>query len=275
MKRITIIVPLHEFNEKYLRRALESINTDGEKNNKYYQLLFVGPKDICDKSEKIALDLLDIEIRTLENNETDFITQINKAVFDCVTPYFTILEFDDKYTDIYFKNVQKIIQKHSDYSVLLPINEYVNTDEDFISFGNEIALDASFAEEIGSINLEELEIFMDFNCTGGLFKTEDFISSGGLKKSLKIACWYEFLMRMARKSKKIQVFPRIGYVHTVGRVGSHMDISRKEIDQKEGQFLIKLAKQEHFFKEDRNISVNDSLLSTKKQKNNETTDVEE
>ena len=94
---------------------------------------------------------------------------------------------------------------------------------------------------------------MDFNCTGGLFKTEDFISLGGLKKSLKIAAWYEFLMRVCYKSKKIYVLPKIGYLHTVGREDSYMEQMQKTLTQEEGKFLIDTARQEYFFKEDRNI----------------------
>ncbi len=253
MKKITIIVPLHEYNEKYLKRALSSINLGETKNSKYYELLFVGPKEVCEQAEKLNKTLNNLETRSVENTETDFQTQINKAVFDCVTPYFTILEYDDMYTSNYFKNMQDFIKKHSEYSVILPINEYVTTEGDIVSFGNEIALDPSFVDTIGVIGLDELQLFMDFNCTGGLFKTEDFISVGGLKKSLKIASWYEFLMRICYKSKKIYVLPKIGYNHTIDREGSYMSVEQKQISQEEGKFLIDTARQEYFFKEDRNI----------------------
>lgn len=254
MKKITIIVPLHEYNEKYLKRALSSINLGEVKNNKYYEILFVGPAEVCEQAEKLNKTINNFETRSIVNTETDFQTQINKAVFDCVTPYFTILEYDDMYTTNYFKNMQEFIKKHSEYSVILPINEYITTEEEVVSFGNEIALDPSFADTIGVIGLEELQLFMDFNCTGGLFKTEDFISIGGLKKSLKIASWYEFLMRLCYKSKKIYVLPKIGYNHTIDREDSYMSIEQKRITQEEGKFLIDTAKQEYFFKEDRNIT---------------------
>jgi hypothetical protein len=256
MKKITIIVPLHEYNEKYLIRALSSFKFGDTKNKnyKYYEVLFVGPKDICKESENIVKNIYgNLETRTLVNEELDFATQINKAVFDCVTPYFTILEYDDMYTYNYFKNVQEVIKKHPEYSVILPINEFINTDEEMVCFGNEIALDPSFVDEIGIIGLDELQLFMDFNCTGGLFKTEDFISLGGLKKSLKIAAWYEFLLRVVYKSKKIHVMPKIGYLHTINREGSYMNQMKKTITQEEGKFLIDTARQEYFFKEDRNI----------------------
>ena len=261
MKKITIIVPLHEYNEKYLKRALDSIKIE-DSFNEYYQILFIGPKTICKKAEKLAKQLLQFEIRVLENTETDFHTQVNKAVFDCVTPYFTILEYDDKFTEIYFSTIQKYIKKHPEYSTILTVNEFVNTKEELLSFANEIALDPSFANEIGVIGLEELEVFMDFNCTGGLFKTEDFISLGGLKKSLKIAAWYEYLMRSAYKNKNIHVIPKIGYVHTVDREDSYMSEIQKNISQEEGRFLIETARKEYFFKEDRNLSFDNTEDNT-------------
>ena len=58
MKKITIIVPLHEYNEKYLKRALSSINLGEVKNNKYYEILFVGPTEVCEQAEKLNKQLI-------------------------------------------------------------------------------------------------------------------------------------------------------------------------------------------------------------------------
>ena len=249
MKNITIIVPLHVYEEKLLEKALQSVPVSGEE----YTLLFVGPKDVCDKAEKLTKKLkIELHVSICENDETDFVTQINKAVFKCTDQYFTILEFDDAFTDIYFRVMQRYAEEHPEYSIILPVNEYYNVNGELIGFGNEIALGAAFADTVGLVGVTELETYMDFNCTGGLIKTEDFISIGGLKKSLKLASWYEFLLRAAYKSKKIYVIPKFGYQHTVGRDGSYMVEAQKAISQEEGQFLIKTAKQEYFFKEDRN-----------------------
>lgn len=249
MKNITIIIPLHIYEEKFLEKALKSVPVRGEE----YTLLFVGPKEICNKAEKLVKKLkIELPVTKCENNETDFVTQINKAVFQCKDQYFTVLEFDDEFTDCYFRVMQRYAEEHPEYSVILPVNEYYNANGEIIGFGNEIALGSSFADTIGLVGVSELEDYMDFNCTGGLFKTEDFISVGCLKKSLKIASWYEFLLRTAYKSKKIYVIPKFGYKHTVGREGSYMVDTQKAITQEEGKFLIQTAKQEYFFKEDRN-----------------------
>jgi hypothetical protein len=63
-------------------------------------------------------------------------------------------------------------------------------------------------------------------------------------------------MRLCYKSKKIYVLPKIGYNHTIDREDSYMSVEQKRITQEEGKFLIDTAKQEYFFKEDRNIVFN-------------------
>ena len=48
----------------------------------------------------------------VENDNLDFATQINKAVFDCSTQYFTILEFDDTFRPYYNTVMQEFIEKN-------------------------------------------------------------------------------------------------------------------------------------------------------------------
>ena len=88
--------------------------------------------------------------------------------------------------------------------------------------------------------------------SGAIFNTNDFIEYGGLKKSLMIASTYEFFLRMAYNSKKIFTIPKIGYIHTFGNPESYTMKMANSIQQKHGEWLIKLAQEEKYFKEDRN-----------------------
>jgi hypothetical protein len=88
--------------------------------------------------------------------------------------------------------------------------------------------------------------------SGAIFNTNDFIEYGGLKKSLMIASTYEFLLRMTYNSKKIFTIPKIGYIHTFGNPESYTMKMANSIQQKHGEWLIKLAQEEKYFKEDRN-----------------------
>lgn len=257
MNKVTYIIPLHTFNKEvqtYLVDALASVKamegSDGDR------VMFVGPKAVLTKASKVY-DLPQ-ELTLVENNDsTDVFTQINKAVYQCVTPYFSVLEFDDKFYPYWNKEAQKYGTAYN-ASIVLPINE-LQINSAFVGFGNEIAWNASFMSEnengeLGFIEAKTIESFMGFNLTGALISTEDFISLGGLKPSLKFAAWYEFMLRAAYNNKKMFVAPKVGYVHTIEREGSYSKTLPQTISAEEGQWLIQTAKQEYFFKEDRNRS---------------------
>ena len=256
MEKVTYIVPIHELKDetkKLLERALESLEnvaTDAED-----ELVFVGPLDIIkevfvwygEKDENSRFK----EIGLVPNDKTDFFSQVNEAVKKCTTKYFSILEFDDAYLPYWDELVQSYAEA-TNASVVMPINEFL-VNGDFSSFGNEIVWSSTFAEN------DCLNTFMDFNMTGALINTEDFKEIGGLKPSLKIAAWYEFLLRAVYNAKVVYVAPKIGYEHTIGRKGSFSENAFEELSPEEGQWLIKTAKQEYFFTNDRNRTFGDDL----------------
>lgn len=223
-KQITVIVPVHKFDEEVktlLERAIGSVDTNS------CELLFVGPNNVL-------LTLKDIykDATFIKNEDTDVYQQINKAVLQCVTPYFTVLEFDDVLLPNWHTTLVNEVQGNT---VTIPLDEFVE-DGSFRAFGNEIAWDAAFIHEdgeIGCITEEELKLFNNFNVTGAIIKTEDFISLGYLKPEFKIFAWYEFLMRVARAGKTIYVVPRVCYSHTVLRKGSYMTEMEATINKEE------------------------------------------
>lgn len=263
MKQITVIIPLHVFDEENLKDAIKSVYSSFNKD--ITTLMFVGPKEICEQANKLSQIIShpeDIFKTTLViNDETDFSTQINKAVFKCTTQYFTILEFDDGYKEYYNDVMQKYIERHSDVSLVLPLIECYSKEGNFIGFGNEIVWDPTFAstdeetreDKLGVIDYDALQRYMDFNCTGGLFKTEDFISVGGLKPSLKIAAWYEFLLRLTNIGKNVFVVPRICYSHLIGRKDSYGETMQLSLTPEEGKFLIDYARTDYVNLSDSNL----------------------
>ena len=230
-KKITVIVPLHKFDDEVktlLTRAIDSVN------KKLCEVIFVGPNDVLLEAKSVCDDATLV----VNNEDSDVFTQINKAVLQCVTPYFSILEYDDVYLGEW-SNI--MLDKLSEKTIILPINEY-RENGTFRGFGNEIAWDAAFISEggeIGYIGEGELRLFSDFNVTGGIIKTEDFISVGCLKPEFKVLTWYEFLMRVARSGKKIYVLPRVHYSHTVLREGSYMVEAKNSVTDEEISELLK------------------------------------
>lgn len=259
MKSLTVIIPIHKYDDivgKFFDRAIRSI--DAMEGSTKVKVMIVGPKDVLKKAEETFNKGKHNSTLTLvENDKTDMFEQINKGAYGCTTKYFTVLEFDDAFTPKWFNKVDKYMEAGTKYSLFMPLNRTVDESENNIGLLNEIAWSSSFAEnntidDLGTLTIEELEGFMDFNVTGSIINTEDFISVGGLKPSLKIAAWYEFLLRMCKNSKNIYVIPFIGYVHTIGRADSYMVNAKESITAEEGQWLITTARQEYFHKKDRN-----------------------
>ena len=255
MGKITIIIPVCEFNESLkslYKKAIGSIPIkDGEKAT--YPVTVVGPKNVIKEYKDEKIEKI-VDITYLENEESDFQTQINVAARNCKTEYFSVLEIDDSYNPNWFKNVEKHIEAMPETPFFLPLTELLDLSSGEyvpVGFANEIALTTSFSDVIGYISIDELNEFSDFSCTGGVFRTSDFLEIGGLKKNLKIVFWYEFLMRAANNHKEAYVIPKLGYKHTVKRPGSFMDVIPKTVTEDEAKFWYETAKQEYFFNEDR------------------------
>lgn len=255
MKSLTIVIPIHIYNdkaEKYLTNALISVKElDGAGKNK---ISFVGPQDVIEKAEKLCIKIgCPQSVSLVKNDNVDVSAQINAAAFSCTTKYFSILEYDDTYNSFWFKCVDEYIDSNELYSAYMPLVNTKNEEGQITGTMNEIAWAYGFAERdrFGFISMEGLEVFMDFVLSGSVFKTEDFLSVGGLKPSLKIAAWYEFLLRMCYNQKSVYVIPRLGYNHTIRKDSYSGEMSEK-LPQEEGAWLVKTAKQEYFFKEDRN-----------------------
>ena len=96
-----------------------------------------------------------------------------------------------------------------------------------------------------------MQNFFDFYLTGGVFNTDDWSEIGGLKESMKITFWYEFLLRATDKGKKVYVIPKVGYNHYLGRKDSLLDIYQNTINLDESKWWFDLARKEYHFKEDR------------------------
>ena len=165
-------------------------------------------------------------------NKTDnnnFQSLINNAVGG--SKWFSILEFDDEYTPIWFNNVEKYIKYMPDVSIFLPLEDLIDySTNNFEGNGNEGSLGFFILNEIGYIDNDCLQRnFFEFYLTGGVFNTDDWNEVGGIKESMKITFWYEFLLRATDKGKKVYVIPKVGYNHYIGRENSLLDTYQKTV----------------------------------------------
>lgn len=252
MKKTTIIVPIHIFDEEYANMIKKTYENVKSLNNDNLTLMYVGPDLVIKECSKLLNDNTVIYL-TNTSDEYNFVNQVNFAVNNVKTEYFSILEVDDTYKLNWFDNLD-IYMSENEASLYLPLNELLTVDGKFIGYLNEMAWNIGMVEELGVIDMETLKVYMDFNITGGLFKTNDFIEVGGLKSSFKIASSYEFLMRFTEFGKKTFVLPKVGYYHMTGRKNSNMVAFKEILSDEELEWLIKRAHKEYKDKEDSNLT---------------------
>jgi len=258
---LTVIMPLNSLsddNKNYFANAIESVSTQKVLPKK---LFIVIPKGSDLKTLIESFDFND-DIKTIltiiENDgETDFCSQINFAVEKVETEWFSILEFDDVYSNIWVDNVIKYANSYSDVDIFLPIVLDVNTENQFIHFSNEPVWAKDFSEKLGFLDNDALLNFPNFQVSGAAIRTEAFKTSGGLKGSVKMFFNYEFLLRATYYDKKIMTIPKIGYKKVNMREDSlfwrYKNTEGEIIDPVESRFWYNTARKECYFKTDRGI----------------------
>ena len=252
MKDITIIVPVlaHENDEKFDALNKDSFESVKKVSGEDGKVILVGAKEALERYE----DAKNIK-KVVNDGSTDFATQVNLGVAECKTKFFTVVEEDDIVSDKWFDIFKEYEPFYSDVAAFLPLTElydYNNLDKGAFGYANEVVWAASFSQEIGYIDLDCLKNFMEFNLTGTIFGKKEFVACGGLKPSMKLTYWYEFLMRFVNNNNKAFVIPKVGYLHILNRPGSVSDTYNKTLKPEEAEWWIDLAQKEYLYKKDRN-----------------------
>ena len=253
MKELVVIVPMHEFgkeNIELLNKAVDSV-PEGIK------VILSCKKGVDGRKLKGISERL---VVLAESDGDSFAELVNTAVDNIEEKWFSILEFDDTYTPIWLDNVKKYIDFMPDTSVFMTLEDITDFNNGkYVGFGNEAAWASSFSNEIGYIDNDCLQNYFDFYLTGSIFNTADWKEVGGLKPSIKITFWYEWLLRATNKGKTVFVIPKVGYNHTLGRSGSLVELYKENVDGEESQWWFDLAKREMYYKEDRNKTYEEYL----------------
>ncbi len=245
MENLVVVIPVHEFNDEVGKLLTNAINSVQEN----IEVRVSCKKGLENKIKKYLKDWSDIKI--IANEKSDFASLVNNGIKN--SKYFSILEYDDEYTPIWFNNVEKYIESMPDVSVFIPLTDIVDFNtKKFSGCGNEAPWASAFSNNIGFIDNDCLQNFFDFYMTGSVFNTDDWNEVGGLKSSIKLTFWYEYMLRATNKDQKIFVVPKVGYNHYMGRKDSLTENYRENMSKEEQEFWFKLAKKEYFFKEDRN-----------------------
>jgi hypothetical protein len=255
---VSVILPIesakHLSFDDYFDRAVKSVLIQTKPVN---ELVIVHSNEDLLLSKLENYDYSGLTVNLVKNEgEFDFCSQINLGVKNAKSKWISILEFDDEYSSIWFKNVDEYIKSYSDVDAFLPL--VIDTDEKgvFVGFTNEATFAVSMNTEMGYLTNDTLLNYQNFQSSGMVIKKSTFENNGGLKPSMKLTFVYEYLLRLTYNSVKIMTIPRIGYKHMNLRQGSifwNYKNGNSYLTDDEVSFWIDSAKKEHFFVVDRNI----------------------
>jgi glycosyltransferase involved in cell wall biosynthesis len=260
---ISVILPVHEITEETKTLLSNAIQSVIEQTVRPDELVIVVPKG-SEVSEYVkGIDYGDFKSSVViaENEgETNFSSQVNFGVTTSKSEWISILEFDDEYAKIWFKNVVTYREKHTDVDLFLPIIIDVNANSEFIGLTNEAVWAQSFSDELGVLDNNALLAYQNFNIDGMVIRKTTYDSLGGLKSNIKLTFPYELLLRMTFKSVKVMVLPRFGYKHMNQRDGSLFSNYKDSMNAVESRWWLAQAKKEYYFAKDRNLTYQEQAL---------------
>jgi len=255
---LSVILPIksskaRDFDE-FFEKAITSLKN---------QLVPFEELVIVHSQEQSLIDLLngydfgDLNVtKLLWDKEPNYAEQVNFGIKNAKGQWVSLFEFDDEYSSIWFKNVQKYIESFPEVQMFLPV--VVETDEKglFAGFTNEATFAANFSQEMGILTNDTLQDYQNFQTAGSVFKKSIVEDFGGFKSSVKLTFIYEFLLRLTYNSVLIMTIPRLGYKHVNLREGSifwNYKYGENKMLEDEVKFWIQAAKREYFFTDDRSI----------------------
>ena len=255
---LSVILPIKSSLAKdfdaYFEKAITSLKNQ---QVEFDELLIIPTQEETLNQLLKNYDFGNLNVRIIPFEETpNFCSQVNFGIKNSKSKWISIFEFDDEYSNIWFKNVKKYEEFYPEVQIFLPV--VVETDEKdaFAGFTNEATFAANFAQEIGYLTNEILHEYQNFQTSGACYRREIFDDFGGFKPSIKLTFIYEFLLRLTYNSVSIMTIPRLGYKHSNLREGSIFWGYRygdEKMSEGEVKFWLETAKKEYFFVDDRAI----------------------
>jgi hypothetical protein len=255
---ISVVLPIKSGKaigfQDFFERCIQSVKNQGEYVN---ELVIVHGSEEYLTNFLNEFDFSGITVN-MESwvDEPNFAKQVNKGVELSKSNWCSILEFDDEYSNIWFKNALNYMNIYKEVDAFLPIVVDVDEKLVFAGFTNEATFAANISSDMGILTNEVLQTFQNFQTSGMVFNKAKYQEIGGMKSNLKLTFGYELFLRLTHNSVKIMTIPRIGYKHINLREGSifwNYKNGENKIDQNEAKFWIDTAKKEYFFTTERDI----------------------
>jgi glycosyltransferase involved in cell wall biosynthesis len=261
---LSVILPIKSSKarnfEEYFEKAITSLKTQ---QVEFEELVIVHTSEESLVTILNNYDFGNLTVTKLLWDKTpNYCDQVNYGIKNSKGSWVSLFEFDDEYSSIWFKNVEKYIGTYPEVQMFLPV--VVETDEKgtFAGFTNEATFAANFTQEMGFLTNETLQDYQNFQTAGSVFKKEIVEDFGGFKPSIKLTFIYEFLLRLTYNSVSIMTIPRLGYKHTNLREGSifwNYKYGSDILSEDEVRFWIDSAKKEYFFKDERPLKYEPSI----------------
>ena len=255
---LSVILPIKsskakDFNE-YFEKAIMSLKNQ---QINFEELVIVHTKEQSLIEHLDSYDFGELNVtKLLWDKDPNYADQVNYGIKSAKGTWVSLFEFDDEYSSIWFKNVQRYVEAYPEVQMFLPV--VVETDEKgmFAGFTNEATFAANFSQEMGMLTNDTLQEYQNFQTAGSVFKKSIIEDFGGFKASIKLTFIYEFLLRLSYNSVSIMTIPRLGYKHVNLREGSifwNYKFGEEQMLEDEVKFWVQTAKKEYFFVDDRNI----------------------
>jgi glycosyltransferase involved in cell wall biosynthesis len=255
--QISVILPVHEVNDETKNMLTNAIKSVEQQIVRPDELVIVAPKDSEALNYIKKMDMGEIKdiVTIAENNgETDFCSQVNYGVSVSKSEWVSILEYDDEYAKIWFKNVLEYRNANPNVDLFLPIVIDVNDEGQFIGFTNEAVWANSFSDELGVLDNNSLLAYQNFNIDGMVVRKSTYEEMGKLKPNIKLTFIYEFLLRLTFKDVRIMTIPKFGYKHVNQRPDSLFSKYKETMNPAEAKWWLQTAKKEYYFQNDRKIT---------------------
>ena len=255
---LSVILPIKSSKAKdfdeYFEKAISSLKNQ---TAGFEELVIVHTQEESLIDHLNSYDFGDLNVtKLLWDKDPSYASQVNYGIQNAKGTWVSLFEFDDEYSSIWFKNVQKYVESFPEVQMFLPV--VVETDEKglFAGFTNEATFAANFSQEMGILTNDTLQEYQNFQTAGSVFKKSIIEDFGGFKPSIKLTFIYEFLLRLTYNSISIMTIPRLGYKHVNLREGSifwNYKFGADKMIEDEVKFWIQTAKREYFFTDDRSI----------------------
>ena len=169
---VSVILPINSSKQRdfdiLFDRAVKSLQIQLTDIN---ELVIVHTDEDGLKSKLEGYDYSGVTVNFIENKgDFDFSSQVNLGVKNAKSKWVSILEFDDEYSSIWFKNVNRFVNAYPEVDAFLPL--VVDTDEKgmFVGFTNEATFAASLNSEIGYLTNDVLMAYQNFQSSGMVIK---------------------------------------------------------------------------------------------------------